>query len=231
MKKEVTGLFKKAKLIVGEHEELTIPCLFNPRTYSIRKNANYNSGNQLGETAALQFTGLSPAELTVSLLFDSYEISGVSKKKEGDVPSITSYTDKLMQLVTIKPSEHQPPQVKFCWGDLEFPGYVTSMTQTFTMFAMSGKPVRAKVDLTIRKSGERKPPLESPDRTKYTTFTEGMSLWMLAYQEYGDCEKWRVIAKANGIMNPLDLKPGQMLKIPALTGEGKENWRNDIWQI
>ena len=45
---------------------------------------------------------------------------------------------------------------------------------------------------------------------------EGSSLWSMAYEEYGDCEKWRVIAKANGLLNPLQIYPGQVLKIPAL---------------
>ncbi len=218
MNKELIGGFLKAKLLVGENSPKVIPCLLNPGSYSIRKSANYDGGKQLGDMSVIQFTGLTPTELTVSLLLDSYEIFGVSKSNGAIVPSISLYTDSLMKLVTIKPSEHQPPQVTFCWGDMAFTGYVTSMTQNFTMFSMAGKPVRAKVDMTIRKKSEKKPPLESPDRTKCTTFTEGMSLWMLAYQEYGDCEKWRVIAKANGLLNPLDLKPGQVLKIPALTG-------------
>lgn len=218
MEKLLTGSFEKAKLIVGEHEDTVIPCLFNPGTYSIRKNVSYDGGKQLGYTSGTQFTSMSPEELTVSLLFDSYAISGVSREEKKDIPSIDSYTNALMNLVKVKAGEHHPPEVKFCWGSMEFQGFVISMNQTFTMFTMSGKPTRAKVDLTIRKSRERKPPLESPDRTKYTTFTEGMSLWMLAYQEYGDCEKWRVIARENGILNPLDLKPGQMLKIPALLG-------------
>lgn len=216
MAKDMIGAFMKAKLIVEGNPPALIPCLLNPGSYSIRKNVNYDSGKQLGDTSVIQFTGLSPTELTVSLLFDSYEILGASKVSEAIVPSIALYTDKLMELVSIKASEHQPPQVTFAWGDRSFSGYVTSMTQTFTMFSANGKPVRAKVDMTIRKKSERKPPLESPDRTKYTTFTEGMSLWMLAYEEYGDCEKWRIIARANGLLNPLDLKPGQLLKIPAL---------------
>ena len=95
------------------------------------------------------------------------------------------------------------------------------MTETFTMFDTFGKPVRAKVDLTIR--AEKEPdfarklnPFESPDRTKCRTIVEGMSLWSLAYEEYGDCEKWREIAKANGLMSPLDIRPGQVIKVPAL---------------
>ena len=59
-------------------------------------------------------------------------------------------------------------------------------------------------------------PFESPDRTKSRVVVEGMSLWSLAYEEYDDCEKWRIIARANHIMNPLDIRPGQVIRIPAL---------------
>ena len=63
---------------------------------------------------------------------------------------------------------------------------------------------------------KRKRPFESPDRTKYRTVHQGEHLWNFAAQEYGDAELWRVIAKENGLMDPLDLKPGQVIKLPAL---------------
>ena len=59
-------------------------------------------------------------------------------------------------------------------------------------------------------------PFESPDRTKTRVVVMGMSLWSIAWDEYNDCEKWRVIAKANNIMNPMDIHPGQVIRIPAL---------------
>ena len=59
-------------------------------------------------------------------------------------------------------------------------------------------------------------PLESPDRTKCRTLYEGQSLWGLAYEEYGDPEKWKEIARENHITNPLQVKPGQVLRLPAL---------------
>ena len=43
-----------------------------------------------------------------------------------------------------------------------------------------------------------------------------MSLWSLADFHYNDREKWRIIARANNILNPLDLEIGQVIVIPAL---------------
>ena len=89
------------------------------------------------------------------------------------------------------------------------------------MFDTFGKPIRAKMDITIKEAQEegitkKTEPFESPDRTKYKTVVEGSSLWNIAYEQYGDCGKWRLIAKANGLLNPLNIYPGQVLKIPAL---------------
>lgn len=88
------------------------------------------------------------------------------------------------------------------------------------MFTVEGVPVRAKMDLVIAEIYDAakavSSPPESPDRTKYRIVTDGMSLWKLAYKEYKNAERWREIAKANGLMNPLDIKTGQVLKLPAL---------------
>lgn len=223
---ELIGSFVKAKLEIGKPAVKTISCVFNPSSYSMTNRAMYREKNKMGNSVIPQFTGIAPMELNVTLIFDSSSLmqlaantvmqSAASGKAKEPQP-VSVYTNELMKLVMVKPDEHQPPVVTFCWGNLEFTGHVKSLEHTYTMFSINGKPIRASVKLVImREEDGYKTPLESPDRTKYTTFTEGMSLWMLAHKEYGDCEKWRVIAKANGIENPLDLKPGQMLKIPAL---------------
>jgi nucleoid-associated protein YgaU len=36
----------------------------------------------------------------------------------------------------------------------------------------------------------------------------------LAYREYGSASRWREIAEANQLENPLDLRPGQILVMP-----------------
>lgn len=95
------------------------------------------------------------------------------------------------------------------------------MNHTYTMFTESGMPVRAKVSLTFKslislKDTKRKSPFESPDRTKYRTLRQGMGLWDIANMEYGDPDMWKVIARENGILNPLEVRPGQVVKLPAL---------------
>ena len=170
-------------------------------------------------------------EFTTTLFFDSEGEKGRSESLIGiatgmlssssSVKPVTDIMKKITSAVQVSGSDHKPPLVSFVWGNLSFKGVITSVTETFTMFDTFGKPIRAKMDLTIKEAQEegltkKAEPFESPDRTKYRTVLEGTSLWNIAYEEYGDCEKWRVIAKANGLLNPLKIYPGQVLKIPAL---------------
>ena len=45
---------------------------------------------------------------------------------------------------------------------------------------------------------------------------DGDSLPSIAYDAYGDPTRWRPIAEANGIDNPLSLRRGRELTIPRL---------------
>ena len=101
-----------------------------------------------------------------------------------------------------------------------FSGFAENVGVTYTMFDKKGKPLRAIVDLTIAGySGvltEQKSPRMSPDRTKARTMTEDNNIWNMAQNEYGDVREWRRIADANGIMNPLDIPVGKVLRVPSI---------------
>jgi len=119
--------------------------------------------------------------------------------------------------------QHKPRMIMFSWGNLCFKGYLTNCTQNFTMFLGNGKPVRAKVTISI-KGEEQKilnqiegKPFESPDRTKQRALVEGDDLWILAYDEYSDPNMWKHIAKENGVLNPRKLSKSSKFKIPAIT--------------
>jgi nucleoid-associated protein YgaU len=51
------------------------------------------------------------------------------------------------------------------------------------------------------------------------TVTEGDSLWSIAAAEYGDPRWWRVVARANDVVNPRTLRPGTELVVPPLEEE------------
>ena len=84
------------------------------------------------------------------------------------------------------------------------------------MFNKGGNPIRGTVSLSFKQYHQPEAPLQSPDRTKMRTIIEGDSLWLLSAREYGTPDKWKEIAKANNIENPLDIKPGTQIIIPPL---------------
>ena len=48
------------------------------------------------------------------------------------------------------------------------------------------------------------------------TVVVGDTLQQLAWQEYGDAGAWRPIAAANGLDDPMRLRPGSTLLLPAV---------------
>jgi Uncharacterized protein containing LysM domain len=224
------GLTKAKLIIEKETGSKTIDVLFNPSEYQLTDSASYSEKKVPGlDGPVIQYISGDATELSVSLFLDTY-VSNPSSFLPVSVPGIgggsqssdvSEITREIAETTSIDGSLHRPPKVTFRWGSLNFEGIVTKVNHTYTMFTESGMPVRAKVNLTFKslfspKDNKRKSPFESPDRTKYRTVKDGMQLWDLAYAEYGDPDLWKVIARENGIRNPLDIKAGQVVKLPAL---------------
>jgi len=125
----------------------------NPNKLQIKDGVNYEKKtgekafkNTSGRRIPLgQYTMHEVRELTVELLFDTYT-SNLSEKEKKDVKK--EYIDKFLKLIAN--NEGKPPRVFFSWGSIQFMGVITNMGYTYTMFTSEGKPVRAKMDLTIK---------------------------------------------------------------------------------
>lgn len=142
--------------------------------------------------------------------------------------SVTEYTNRVRDLTMIDPALKRPPRCRIAWGHtfdqsgLIFEGYLKEVTQTFTMFLADGTPVRATLNCTFEEyqsheTAKRINPGASALEDDPTHIVRrGETLSSIAYQEYEDPSQWRVIARANKIVNPRDLKPGQALTIPVL---------------
>lgn len=214
---------EKAKIIAlgdNDTEESTINVLFNPESYSIAYHTSYQDTPVSGtDQVVTQFLHGNPSTLTAELFFDT------SAKEYADESvasaDVAEKVNEFISLVYVKSSLHRPPRVKFQWGSLNYTGMVTDIKTEFTEFESSGQPVRATVRIELKEyidvtQTARQTPFESPDRSKIRQLTEGKSLWHIAYEEYGDMSKWKVIAAENNAVTPFDLAKGQYLKIPAL---------------
>ncbi|MEG0338453.1 MAG: hypothetical protein RR573_00890 [Oscillospiraceae bacterium] len=223
----------KAKMYLTKKGEKvkSIPVQFNPSEYSISRSLRTSKKYALGkdqDLASSQAVCGELADLSLTLYFDTiqdkYGLTGVA----GTALSLFSHKDQadnaadIANLLKYNDSEHVPLQVRFIWGKLDFMGIVGKTTIAYTMFEKSGKPIRAKIDLSIH--GEeteilqkkKMRPFASPNRTKERTLTEGDQLWMLAQQEYDNPAMWKPIAKANDILNPRSLDGITALKVPSI---------------
>ena len=217
---------KKAKIEIldldGNKIDEDIEVLFNPSQYTLSESSKYTTGsNASSDVVTVSFGGGGVTTLNMELFFDTGPVLTASGKGNKSATDVSEKVKKFEELVYIKGDIHAPPIVRFVWGSLSFKGVVTQIKSTFTKFTESGMPIQAKVSLSLmayhkQKDEKRKSPFESPDRTKCRMIREDYSLWDMAKNEYGDISKWKVIARANNISNPLEIPPGTIVKIPAL---------------
>ena len=121
--------------------------------------------------------------------------------------------------------EAELAHLKVKWG-LAFPTdafQVSNVTVNFTRFKANGTPIRAEVGLTLNmvvpktERGSGNPTSGGlPGRSSHVV-TATDSLAMLARRHYGVEGGWRDIADANSLDDPLRLRPGQLLYLPALS--------------
>ena len=212
LKNAVVEVVKGAPKGLSEGE--AIPVKFNPTEYSLDKSITYADQSLPGFTSPVtQFTSGEAETLTMELFFDAYEES------QQDVRA--AYTDKLDALLHVDGDLHAPPICRFVWGGLSFECVLQSASKQFTMFLPSGVPVRARVNVTFKEYNpptwqKKETPRKSADKTKLHRVIEDETLWLIAAAEYGDPQRWRPIAEANGIDNPRTLTPGDELVIPSL---------------
>jgi nucleoid-associated protein YgaU len=198
-----------------------IDCLFNPSELTVSKSNSWNAGQSKGRNAPeLRFQGGQSATLSLNLTFDT--------TREGT--DVTEYTTKLLDLMKSDPSlpgadrarnSARPPWVEFHWGKLHsFRAIIEKLQLKFTYFASDGTPLRAKADLSLKQwKDEAELPLQNPTSSTPSVHTvhtllPGETLDRVAALYYQDSTRWRLIAEANGIVDPLEIPPGTALILP-----------------
>lgn len=202
-----------------------IPCLFNPAELKLHRANSWRSDSVPGKEAPeLYFTGGDSGTLSLDLVFDT--------TAEGK--AVTKYTNQLVNLMKIDPklpghddgsNNGRPPWVKFHWGDLHsFKAVVSTLDLSFTYFGRSGMPLRARASVVLtqfeadEKWGPQNPTSGTPRPQRAHQVRNGETLDRIAATHYGDPTRWRDIAAANGVTDPLALVPGSYLAIPKPRG-------------
>jgi phage tail-like protein len=112
-------------------------------------------------------------------------------------------------------------KLKLTWsGFPETTVYLSTVNATYVQFDTAGKPIRAKVTITVNlEEGKPEPKTNPtsggiPDRRSHLLL-ENDRLALLANKHYGSTARWRDIAEANDLDDPLRARPGHRLFIPA----------------
>lgn len=207
-----------------------IKAKFNPERYTVTKAVQIAEIAIPGlDSPVQQFVRGQTEKVTFELFFDTTEFGMVDGVKD-----VRDLTGPIYQLMKVRKKTHAPPRCRLEWGQgrklLSYGTRVSppwclleSVTEEFTLFSPSGVPLRAKLNVTFREAWSiedqlKETPRESGDRTKAVPLGPGQTLTHLAYQEYGDAGAWRPIADANDLDDPRSVTPGQMLRVPRLTG-------------
>jgi Contractile injection system tube protein len=218
--------YVKAKLAIENGE--TIQALFNPTELSITKGNNWTFDPIKGTSLPKgKFGGGKPREMTINLLLDQTLPNGGM--------SVKDMADKLLKMMEVPSgagggsANAVPPLVTFQWGEMpSFKAACTSLTIAFQLFKPNGTPIRADVKLALTQA-ETATSASSNSRNSRTNPTtrsagglgvhvvrDGDSLQSVAHKTYGDPGRWRLIAEANAIDNPLHLRRGTPLNLPRL---------------
>jgi hypothetical protein len=208
----------------NEPKTNSIKCMFNPETIAISASNKWGSKPAPGQpTPSLQFEGQDSGTMSIGLIFDTTD--------EGD--PVTKYTSKILKKMEIDPdlpgsneedNNGRPPYVEFHWGSKlkSFKAVITKADITFDYFSSEGVPLRARVTLALTQFQRddaflrQNPTSGTPRPQRMHRIQRGETLDRISARYYGDSTRWRALAAANSIEDPLAIRPGSLLTIPQL---------------
>ena len=194
---------------------------FNPKELSIQKSAKWPRSNARASKSAgtPEFSGADPCKLTLEIFFDATDT--MDGRVVACVEQLFSCCVPTAHSAGKEPGKALPPLVVLHWGNItSFVAFVTSVQAKYTLFTAEGTPIRATCSVSLEempgKPSKQNPTSGGLTATAVRTVVAGDSLASIAYREYGDPTMWRPLAAFNGIDDPLRLRRGSTLLLPAV---------------
>lgn len=207
------------------------PVMYNPEELKVEQGNAYAEIPVPGlDAPPLQYIRGKARTLSMELFFDTYE-SG---------EDVRAHTGPIVALLDRGPRTMAPPVLLFSLGRVRFRCVLLEAGQRYTLFLRDGTPVRSTLSVRFQEYAEAGAPriaeglvLGPPSpRTPIGSGAEGGSgggdavhvtavgetLGSIAAAYLGDPGRWRRIADANNIKDPLDVPPGTRLVIPGGRG-------------
>ena len=198
--------------------DATMSVQFNPETLKVTYSNTMQGGDQSGGSA-IQFVSKSSTKMSVELWFDAAALA--------DEDDVRRLTKKVNHFITPVPQGEgmAPPAVRFSWGSFLFEGVLDAMDETLEYFSADGRPLRAKVSISITSQDIQfhEPPPPSSGGGVPGTFPQrqarqGDTLQGMVGRDQGrgaGAQGWQAVAAANGIENPRRLEPGSFVDLDA----------------
>jgi len=213
---------RKATLAVvqGGGVPMMLKFKYNPEQYSIVKSGEWTRPQTNGaeSTPPPQYVSGNPATIEMDIFFDAFdELAG---DVSTDVGTLFRWT------MPCPPTRDrglpQPPVLAFFWGSNsvgDFRGFLRRVSARFTMFRVDGTPIRATCSITLEEVPHAiaftNPTSGTRPGMRLHVLVEGESLHSLAFAEYGKAGFWRAIATLNEIDDPMRVRAGTRLLLPA----------------
>ena len=222
----------KAKLIELDQDfkekksgakEVTVQ--FNPDTLKVafaNQVVEPEGGDQSGGNKGKQFVGAGTTKLTLTLWFD---VTAMTQNPVDDVRRLTKEVIYFMipQPTAKDPKQFIPPAVRFSWGSFLFDGIIDGLEESLEFFSPEGRPLRASIGLSLSQKNILAVQFGKVPETKgdkpLSPAKSGDSIQSMAGDK-GKNGGWQGIAAANGIEDPLRLKPGQLIDLNASAAVG-----------
>lgn len=196
----------------------TWTAMFNPQHYRQQFQVDYAKPQGINTSGkALSYTLTPPSLLSFTLLVD-----GTTDKVNGSGKSVAKHVEELLNLTkNMNGDIHQPNYLTVKWADLSLQCRLQSLDIRYTLFAQSGQPLRAELDVSFI---EDSPEMErlarenksSPDLTHELIIQAGDKLPTIAYQVYGNTRYYQHLARFNELNQSGELTVGSTLVCPPI---------------
>lgn len=215
------AVLTKIKPEPKDGEVAVVPFYLNPEKISVKHQLQ--TAGLTGQTIDDQIKSLGYISITVGKLL----LVGDQVKKYGDTLIAWSYPvdDKGNPLAggaarSAKLAKAVPIGLRFSWGaEMTFPVSLFHVDINYVRFTAAGRPTRAEVTLTLNQNrieplAGTNPTSGGPAGRRARILDSSDRLPTLAAASYGLPAAWRQIARANGVDDPLRMRPGTAVFLP-----------------
>lgn len=194
--------------IVNTVTDDRIAVMYNPEEFRLEQGNDFAEIGIPGlDAPPVQYVRGKARVLSMDLFWDTYELG----------TDVRGFSDQIVRLLDQNVRTMAPPVLLFLMGQFTFECVLVDVGQTFTMFLPDGTPVRATQSVRFQEFVRVEIEVErgvfiGPPTLHNAAPTQALS--DLASDYLGDPARWREIAEANDIDDPLNVPAGAPIVIP-----------------